>query len=214
MIPRDLIHIARRSTRADAIVFWVTLVAAFFLKLDAAIYVGVGTSLALFLRKAAKPMLVEYTFNDTGNLTQLEEKKARRHAQISIIHVEGELFFGAAELFHSQVRALADDDDIKIFILRLKNARHLDATTVMALLELNDYLLRTGRKLLISGLSTDVERVLDNSGALEKIGRENVFSAEANPTVSTKRALERATQLLHVPAREAEVRIFYDRPQK
>jgi SulP family sulfate permease len=214
MIPRDLIYIARRSTRADAIVFWVTLIAAFFLKLDAAIYVGVGASLALFLSKAAKPMLVEYTFNDAGNLTQLEEKKERKHAQISIIHVEGELFFGAAELFHSQVRSLADDDDIKIFILRLKNARHLDATTVMALLELNDYLQRTGRKLLVSGVSADVERVLANSGALEKIGRENVFSAEANPTASTKRALERATQLLHVPARDAEVRIFYDRPQK
>lgn len=214
MIPRELIYIARRSTRADAIVFWVTLVAAFFLKLDAAIYVGVGTSLALFLRKAAKPMLVEYTFNDTGNLAALEEKARRSHAQISIIHVEGELFFGAAELFHSQVRALADDDDIKIFILRLKNARHLDATTVMALLELNDYLQRTGRKLLISGLSEDVERVLRNSGALERIGRENVFPAEINPTVSTKRALERATQLLQLPAREAEVRIFYDRPQK
>ncbi|MBA3849641.1 MAG: SulP family inorganic anion transporter [Opitutus sp.] len=214
MIPRDLIHIARRSTRADAIVFWVTLVAALFFKLDAAIYVGVGASLALFLRKAAKPMLVEYTFNETGNLAQLGDKERRSHAQISIVHVEGELFFGAAELFQSQVRALAEDEDIRIFILRLKNARHLDATTVMALLELNDYLLRTGRRLLISGLSDDVERVLRDSGALEKLGRGNVFPAEINPTVSTKRALERATELLHVAAKDAEVRIFYDRPQK
>ncbi|MBA4136352.1 MAG: SulP family inorganic anion transporter [Opitutus sp.] len=214
MLPREQIFIARRATRADAVVFWVTLVSALFLKLDAAIYVGVGTSLALFLRKAARPSLVEYTFNDTGNLAQLEEKEKRRHAQISIIHVEGELFFGAAELFHSQVRALADDDDIKIFILRLKNARHLDATTVMALLELNDYLQRTGRKLLISGISADVERVLTNSGALERIGPENVFPAEVNPTISTKRALERATQLLQLPAKDAEVRIFYDRPQQ
>jgi SulP family sulfate permease len=213
MLPREQIFIARRATQADAVVFWVTLVSALFLKLDAAIYVGVGTSLALFLRKAAKPMLVEYTFNDTGNLAALEEKEKRSHAQISIIHVEGELFFGAAELFHSQVRALADDDDIKIFILRLKNARHLDATTVMALLELNDYLQRTGRKLLISGISADVERVLRNSGAMERIGPENVFPAEVNPTISTKRALERATALLQLPAKDAEVRIFYDRPQ-
>lgn len=214
MIPRDQIYIARRSTRADAIVFWVTLASAIFLKLDAAIYVGVGTSLALFLSKAAKPTLVEYTFNDTGNLAALDDKARRSHAQISIIHVEGELFFGAAELFHSQVRALAEDEDIKIFILRLKNARHLDATTVMALLELSDYLQRTGRKLLISGISEDVERVLRNSGADERIGRENVFPSEANPTVSTKRALERATQLLQLPTKDAEIRLFYDRPQK
>ncbi len=214
MIPREQIFLARRSTRADAIVFWVTVTSALFLKLDAAIYVGVGTSLALFLRKAAKPTLIEYTFNDSGNLAAMADKAERKHAQISIIHVEGELFFGAAEIFQSQVRALAEDDDIKVFILRLKNARHLDATTVMALLELNDYLQRTGRKLLISGISEEVERVLRNSGAMERIGAENVFPAEINPTISTKRALQRATELLHVSPQEAEVRIFYDREQR
>lgn len=214
MIPIDQIRVARRATRADAAVFWVTLTSALFLKLDTAIYVGVGTSLALFLRKAAKPTLIEYTFNEVGNLAELGDKTGRSHAQISIIHVEGELFFGAAEIFHSQVRTLAEDEDIKVFILRLKNARHLDATTVMALIELNDYLQSTGRKLLISGLSADVERVLRNSGALEHIGLENVFPAETNPTVSTKRALERATQLLQLPTRDAEVRLFYDRPPK
>ncbi len=214
MFPREQIFIARRATRADAIVFWVTLAAALFLKLDAAIYVGVGTSLALFLRKAAKPTLVEYDFNDTGNLAKLDDKTQRTHAQITIIHVEGELFFGAAELFHSQVRALAEDKDIKIFILRLKNARHLDATTVMALIELSDYLQRTGRKLLISGITPEVERVLERSGAIQHIGPENVFRTETNPTLSTKRALQRATALLDQSGEKPEIRIFYDRPQK
>lgn len=213
MLPREQIYIARRATRADAMVFWVTLMAALFLKLDAAIFVGVGTSLALFLRKAAQPSLVEYTFNDTGNLAALSEGTQRAHAQISIIHVEGELFFGAAELFHSQVRALADDGEIKVFILRMKNARHLDATTVMALLELNDYLQRTGRKLLISGINPDVVRVLQNSGADKLIGAENIFPAETNPTISTKRALQRAMELLDLKPGDAGVRLFYDRPQ-
>jgi sulfate permease, SulP family len=213
MLPREQIFIARRATQADAIVFWVTLLAALFLKLDAAIYVGVGTSLALFLRKAARPTLVEYTFNQTGNLAELGEDGRRPHAQISIIHVEGELFFGAAELFHSQVRTLADEGDIKVFILRMKNARHLDATTVLALLELNDYLQRTGRKLLVSGITPDVDRVLKNSGADRRIGLENIFPADVNPTISTKRALQRAKEILGTESGRAEVRIFYDRPQ-
>ncbi|HET7536433.1 MAG TPA: SulP family inorganic anion transporter [Candidatus Didemnitutus sp.] len=212
MFDRDTIYVARRATGSDGMVFWVTLAAAIFLKLDAAIYVGVGTSLALFLKKAATPTLVEYTFNESGNLAALREKSERSHNQISIIHVEGELFFGAADIFESQVRSLAEDDDIKVFILRMKNARHLDATTVMALLELHDYLKEHGRHLLISGISADVARVLKNSHAVEKLGDENIFPAEANPTISTKRALERATQLLHT--RDTEVRIFYDRPQE
>jgi SulP family sulfate permease len=91
----------------------------------------------------------------------------------------------------------------------MKNARHLDATSVMALESLHDYLRKTGRYLLISGSSPDVTRVLRNSGLLKKIGEENIFPAEINPTIATKRALVRARELL---PQKAEVRLFYDRP--
>ena len=212
MINRDQIRIAYRATGSDAVVFVVTLLAAFLLKLDTAIYVGVGVSLALYLRKASAPSLVEYGFNDAGHLAQIGEKEERKNPAISIVHVEGELFFGAADLFQEQVRYLADEDDLKVIILRMKNARHLDATSVMSLMQLHEYLQNTGRYLLVSGISRDVERVLKNSGAWEKIGPENIFPAEANLTMSTKRALQRAKQLLQIgQGRHADVRIFYDR---
>jgi SulP family sulfate permease len=209
MFSWEQIRISWRSTRSDAIVFFVTLGAAFFLKLDTAIYVGIGTSLALFLRKASAPSLVEYGFDTSGNLSELEDRSQRRNAAISIVHVEGELFFGAADLFQEQVRLLADDDNIRVVILRMKNARHLDATSVMSLLQLHEYLQKSGRHLLISGINPDVERVLRASGGLEKIGRENIFPAEANLTASTKKALLRASHLLQT--RSADVRIFYDK---
>jgi len=78
----------------------------------------------------------------------------------------------------------------------MKNARHLDASTVMAMEYLHDYLRETGRYLLISGSNPEVTRVLENSGLLAKIGRENIFPAEANPTVATRNALKRAKELL------------------
>lgn len=213
LINVEQIRIVRRATRSDAVVFWTTLLSALFLKLDTAVYVGIGTSLMLFLKKAGAPSLVEYRFTDSGQLSELEEGQARSNSAISIVHVEGELFFGAADLFQEQVRYLADDANIKVVILRMKNARHLDATSVMSLLQLHDYLHKTGRHLLISGISLDVDRVLKASGALERIGTENVFPAEANLTMSTKRALLRASQLVQQGggAKSPEVRIFYDR---
>ena len=213
MISWEQIRISWKSTRSDAIVFSATLLAAFFLKLDTAIYFGVGVSLALFLRKASAPSLVEYGFNDQGQLAEIDGGNTRGNSAISIVHVEGELFFGAADLFQEQVRLLADDDGIKIVILRMKNARHLDATSVMSLLQLHDYLTKTGRHLLISGINPDVDRVLRKSGARKQIGADNIFPAEANLTMSTKRALLRASQLLQRAgaAPTAGVRIFYDR---
>jgi SulP family sulfate permease len=100
-----------------------------------------------------------------------------------------------------------------VVILRMKNARHLDATSVLSLLQLHESLVKAGRHLLISGINPDVERVLRRSGAWATLGADNIFPAEANLTMSTKKALQRAKKLLAAEgaAAKADVRIFYDR---
>ena len=206
LIIKPQIRISVSSTRSDAVVFFTTLIVALFFKLESAIYAGIGVALVLFLRKTSTPTLAEYTFNESGYLAELPSKSDRLHPQISIIHVEGELFFGAADLFQEQVRRQAEDENIRVFILRMKNARHLDATTVMAMEELHDYLRKTSRSLIISGCTMDVLRVLRNSGLLKQIGAENIFPVESNPTISTRKALVRARQLL---PEKGEIRLFY-----
>jgi sulfate permease, SulP family len=177
--------------------------------LHVAIFVGVGVSVILYLRKAAQPQLVEYEFNDKGDLLEAADGQARRLPGISIVHVEGDLFFGAAELFRTQIQRTAADPNLRVIILRLKNARHLDATSVMALEELIKFLNAQGRFLLVSGALRDVYKVLRNSGMIEVIGRDNIFmGVPSNPNISTKNALKRAQELLGTS--DAEVHIFYD----
>lgn len=209
MINWHQIRVACRSTRSDAVVFVITLGSCLLLQLDTAIYVGIGVALALFLQKTSTPVLAEYTINPEGNLAELTDPSQRLHPQISIIHVEGELFFGAADLFQEHVRAIAENQNIRIFILRMKNARHLDASTVMALENLHDYLRQTDRHLLISGSNPDVTTVLKNSGLLAQLGAENLFPATAHPLEATRQALKRAKVLL--PNESPEVRLFYER---
>ncbi len=209
MVPWNQIRTATQSTRSDLFVYLTTLGGALLLPLDTAIYLGLGISLALFVRKAASPSLVEYGFNDTGQLTALPNAGDRPYPQISIIHVEGDLFFGAADLFQEEVRALASKENVRVFILRMKNARNLDGSTALALIQLIGQLQAEGRHLLISGVHGDVARVLKSSGILQILGRENVFPAELNPNLATKRALKRANVLLGF--QKADVRIFYDR---
>ncbi len=210
IIDREQIRIAARSTGSDALVLGGTFAAAMLLPLDVAIYTGVGLALMLALRKASSPTLVEYTFNAADQLTQLDDKTGRAHPQIAIIHVEGELFFGAADLFQEHVRRQVEREDLRVVILRLKNARHLDATTVFALRGLQEWLRQTNRHLLISGVHGGVLRVLTRSGLLKHLGVENVFPAELNPNLATKKALLRARAL--IGGQSADVRIFCDRP--
>ena len=209
LINRRHLRICLRATRSDAITLAVTLAGTLLMPLHVAIFVGVAASVVLYLRKAARPMLVEYEFGADGALQEKQQTNGRQNPGISIVHVEGELFFGAAELFRTQIQRTAQDENLKIIILRMKNARHLDATSVMALEELIGYLRSNGRHLLISGLSREVYRVLRNSGMVEVVGRENIFmGSAANPNISTRNALKRAQELLGT--KNAEVRIFYD----
>lgn len=209
LIDREQIRIAARSTRSDALALFGTFTSALLLPLDIAIYVGVVLALLLALRKASTPTLSEYVFNSGGHLAERTlTGGAREHPQIAIIHVEGELFFGAADLFQSHVRRQMEQENLQVVILRLKNARHLDATTIFALSALIDYVRSTNRHLLVSGVHGDALRVLKNSGVLRHLGVENVFPAELNPNLATRKALLRAQELL--AGAESEIRLYYD----
>src|SRR5204863_6731841 len=132
--------------------------------LHVAIFTGVGLSIMLYLRKASQPSLVEYEFNKEGHLAEAALNTQRQHPSISIVHVEGDLFFGAAELFRTQIQRTCSDPNLRVIILRLKNARHLDATSVMALEELILFMREKDLHLIVSGATREVYRVLKKSG--------------------------------------------------
>ena len=197
------------ATRSDAFTFLITFGSALIMPLHVAIFIGAATAVALFLRKAARPELVEYDMGTSGQLNELKSGETRTSPAISIVHVEGELFFGAAELFRNQIQSTASDPNLKVIILRMKNARHLDATSVIALEELVTYLRSEGRELLISGVMKEVYKVLKTSGAVQFIGRDNIFPGSiSNPNLATKNALKRAQEIIGTS--DIEVKIYHD----
>ena len=215
---KKLLRICFRSTKGDATVLLITFVAALLLPLHIAIFVGVIISVSIFLRKASKPELVEYTFDDAGTLRELD-KSENRLPQISIVHVEGDLFFGAADLFRRQVSRIAEDPSLAVVVLRMRNARNLDATSVCALEELIRFIREKGRHIIISGASRKVFRILKKSGVLrilqENCGENesNIFVVEPkNPNMSTRKALMRAQQMLGT--READISIYTTQTSK
>ncbi len=127
LISRSQIRIVVRATRSDATVFFVTLSAALLFPLDLAIYLGVATSIAFFMHKVSAPEMVEYKFDEEGRLTELAAHQKRPDPEISIVHVEGDLFFGASDLFLDQMRRICEEEDLKVVVLKMRNARHLDA---------------------------------------------------------------------------------------
>lgn len=209
LINKHAIRIVTVTTKSDAIVFGLTFATGLIMPLDSAIYIGVGTSIVLFLKKVAHPEMIEYTFKDDGQLAQMEQSEQRSIPEVSIVHVEGELFFGAADLFRDQMRRICEEPNLRIVVLKMRNAHHMDATGVMALEELLRYINEKGRYLILSEVKSDMLRVLQKSGLLETIEARNIFTDEpGNPTLSTARALKRAKE--HLGDSEANVSIYVD----
>lgn len=207
LINKHTIKVVTRATGSDAIVFGSTFICGLLLPLNSAIYIGVGISIILFLKKVARPEMVEYTFNDKGQLAEMQDIKHRHTPEVSIVHVEGELFFGAADLFRDQMRRICEDPNLKIVILKMRNARNMDATTVMALEELLRYMSEKKRYLILSEVKKDIIRILKRADLYDYIEERNIFTFDSsNPTLSTAKALRRAKE--HLGDTEANVSIY------
>ncbi len=207
---RHILRVVCNATRSDRIVFLTTFASALLLRLDFAIILGVGVSILLFLRKAAQPELTEFT---AEGIPVSEDDDEHDAAEVSIVHVEGDLFFGAAEIFHEQMRRAVAKPNLKVVILKMRNAHHLDATSILALENLARSLHHGNRHFLISEVRPETMKVFENSGLLTSVGEEHVFVDDpGNPTLSTAKAIRRAMKLLQ--GTDAEVKIFLGSSQK
>ena len=207
LIKARQIKTVSKATRSDGFAFAITLVFGLTVSLQIAIFAGVLTSVLLFLRKVAQPQMIEYGYTEEGSLAEASPQTKRAEPEVSIVHVEGELFFAAADLFYEQIRRVGDDPNIKVLVLKMLNAHHLDATSVLALEELLDSLGEKDCHVLLCEIRKENLRILKNSGVLSRINRRNIFPyITHNPTLSTAKAIRRAKAL--VEGTPAKVTIF------
>ena len=199
LIDVSQIRFCWRATKSDAVVLAATFLSCFFFSLPLAFYIGIASSIILYLRKASTPRVVECIYDEsTGEVHRALEDEKREPRAIRVINVEGELFFGASDLFQQTMRAVSEEDKTtKVIVLRLKHAHDLDATAALALRQLKDYLRRNGCHLVVYSISLHAYEVLENSHLIEHLGKENVilFDPE-DPHSSLTRSLSRAQELL------------------
>ncbi len=208
LINKEYIRLFMKSTKSDAIVFIVTFGSGLILALDTAIYIGTAASIVLFIRKAARPQLKEIAFDEKGDLiekTLIPPEK--RRPSIAIVHVEGDMFFASSDMLLEQMRNLVEHPEMRIIVLRTRNAHHLDGTAVLAIRDLMRFARSRDRDLIVSGAHEEVERVFRNSGLLDELGEANFYRWQAeSPNLSTRDALKRAQQILG--AESADITIY------
>jgi SulP family sulfate permease len=151
-------------------------------------------AVAFYLRKTSQPEVVEYDFAETGEL------RARAPGQgttgISILHVEGSLHFGATQAFHDHLRRASADPNLKVLVVKFREAVHLDANGVLLLRDLAETLRSGGRHLILCEAKPETMAIFGNAGLIETVGAANVIPWDpANPNAALAKAVRRAKEL-------------------
>ena len=203
---------ALRTTHSDCITFLVTFTTGLFFSATCN-FRRCYHFRPPISKKVAQPQMTEQQYNEKGDLMDISSKTSKQKPEVSIVHVEGELFFAAADLFYEQIRRVGENRNIKVLVLKLLNAHHLDATSVLALEELLEHYKMKGCSVILCEVRKDAIRILRNSGLLEQINRKDIFPhIRSNPTLSTAKAIKRARSLLD--DHPAELTIFANKNKR
>lgn len=198
LIDRERIRITIRGIMSDRAAFVATLLGTWTLPLDKAIYLGVGISLVLFLRRARLLTVREMAIGEKGRFREvdLEAGEAGRSCSaIRIMNLTGPLFFAAAGELQFILDRLVDDRKLRVLILRMRQAQALDVTTASVLESTGSTLKKEGKTLLLLGMRPAALQLLEQTGIAERLGQENLFPAQSGWFTAMEAALRRALEL-------------------
>ncbi len=176
-----------------------TLGATLLFPLEYSVYIGVAISLLFYAWSSARNLQVR-------RLVQTEDGAFREEAlpqhlpgrKPLVVSIAGNLYFAAVPLLEERLPQPAEDSERPVVVLRLRDNLYLGSTGIRFL---QDYALKleaAGGRLLLAGVSPDVHRQLQRTGATTWL--EPIFLAEEVIFASTQRALAWAEDWLQQQA--------------
>jgi SulP family sulfate permease len=199
LIDRHQIYKILRGTQSDKAAFAATVLGTWTLSLDQAIYLGVGISLILFLRQARLLTAREMAISRKGRFREVDPDVADATQvcrAIRIVNLAGPLFFAVAGELERTLDRFTSDAEMRVLILRLRQAQGFDVTIVSVLEAAAEKLACEGRTLLLLGLRPPAVQLLDRTGGAVRIGKDNLFPAQSGWFTAMEAALQRALMLV------------------
>jgi SulP family sulfate permease len=146
----------------------------------------VGVAVVLALRAVAASATLDEVPLETGDHSA--EERALLSEHIVAYRLDGPLVFAAAHRFLIE---LTDVAQVRVVILRMARVSTIDATGARVLGDAITQLERRGIVVLLSGVASDHEDVLDALGVADELRRLGRLFA------TTPEAIERAREIVH-----------------
>ena len=184
------------ATQATLMV--TTFALTMLIPLQYAVLAGVAISVILFVARQSNKVTVARWVFPPGSAFPHEEPPppVLPAGEIVVLTAYGSLFFASAPVVEAQFPVVTDASRGSIVVLRLRGKEDLGSTFIGVLTRYQDALLAAESQLLLAGVGERVYDQLVGSGAIERLGADNVFKATHEVGRSLEAARARATDLL------------------
>jgi len=171
-------HILKLKS-GDSLVLVITFLLTVFTSLTVAVEVGLLLAVVLFAKRMSEMLVVSKVLpdhlGDDGKVNSQVLSPGHDCPQISIYTVEGPLFFGAAQTFEQSILSSINSKPL-VLVLRLGKVPFIDTTGEEYFRNiLRDFKSRGG-VILVTGVQSDLKKILDQTGLTAEIGEENFYT--------------------------------------
>jgi len=176
-----------KLTKADIVVWLLTMSLTVFADLTLAVEVGMILAAFTFIRKISLTTTVSKVTEDyieDGRAHILQDKNIP--AYVAVFRIHGPFLFGVTD----KIAAVTEDIHSlpPVVIVRLRNMTAIDATGIAALQELAEILQKNGRSMLVCGARPQPADLMREAGFDRHIGASNICG-------NIEEALKRAEQI-------------------
>ena len=171
------------------IVLLVTFLITVFVDLTVAIEVGLGFAAFFFIKKMIDVSEVQTKHTVlTGGISDIGKEEELEIPEKTVVYeIDGPLFFGTVRKFELAMEKA--EIECKAFIVRMRNTNYVDAGGLKALEQCKEACDRKNITIILSGVHTQPYMLMEKTGMLNLLGKENVFE-------NISSALERAKEIV------------------
>lgn len=167
---RKFVGLCRTAPKSDIIVLVTTFVLTVVFDLVVAIEVGILLAAILFMKRMSDVTEVEgwKYVDDEDDADSLSLRVVPHNTMV--YEVSGPLFFGAAD----KILKITLDEKMNCLVLRMRSVSAIDATAMHNLEQLYTDCKKKNIQIILSHVGEQPMHVMEKSGFLDKVGRENV----------------------------------------
>lgn len=179
----------------DRIVFLSTLILILLIPIHWAVLIGIGVSVAMFLGRVGRLRIVEMTRGEDGRFEEQEIDGQTGRSAITMLQVEGPLFFAhAEELEDALVRVFGRAPHV--VILRMRRTQQIDYSVIAAMTRAAQRYVASGGRIVICGLTEFMLRRLSDSSLGDVVGRDRLLLTTREVFGSAHKAIGMARAFL------------------